>query len=92
MTRVIEFAIAMLIVIALFVVIALTLPAKRSFSYSTETNRPMATVNDLVNGFSRFKDWNPIVRHDPRVRLTREGPTMGIGARIKYASNDRVVG
>lgn len=92
MTRVIEFVIALLIVTALFVVIALTLPAKRSFSYSTETNRPMATVNDLVNGFSRFKDWNPIVRHDPRVRLTREGPTMGKGARIRYESNDRVVG
>jgi hypothetical protein len=92
MTRVIEFVIALLIVLALFVGIALFLPAKRSFSYSTETNRPMATVNDLVNGFARFKDWNPIVRHDPRVRLTREGPTMGKGARIKYASNDRVVG
>jgi hypothetical protein len=92
MTRVIEFVIALLIVIALFLGIALMLPAKRSFSYSTETNRPMATVNDLVNGFARFKDWNPIVRHDPRVRLTREGPTMGKGARIKYSSNDRVVG
>ena len=92
MTRVIEFVIALLIVAALFVGIALFLPAKRSFSYSTETNRPMATVNDLVNGFARFKDWNPIVRHDPRVRLTREGPTMGKGARIKYASSDRVVG
>ncbi len=92
MTRVIEFVIALLIVVALFVVIALTLPSKRSFSYSTETNRPMATVNDLVGGTARFKDWNPIVRHDPRVRLTREGPAMGEGATIRYASNDRVVG
>ena len=92
MTRVIEFVIALLIVIALFVVIGLTLPAKRSFSYSTETNRPMTTVNDLVNGFARFKDWNPLLRHDPRVRLTREGETMGVGARIKYESSDRAIG
>jgi hypothetical protein len=92
MTRVIEFVIALLIVIALFVVIGLTLPSKRSFSYSTETNRPMTTVNDLVNGFARFKDWNPLLRHDPRVRLTREGPAMGVGSIIKYDSNDRVVG
>jgi hypothetical protein len=92
MTRVIEFVIALLIVIALFVVIGLMLPSKRSFSYSTETNRPMTTVNDLVNGFSRFKDWNPILRHDPRVRLTREGPSMGVGSILKYDSNDRVVG
>jgi hypothetical protein len=92
MTRVIEFVIALLLVIALFVVIGLTLPSKRSFSYSTETNRPMATVNDLVNGFARFKDWNPIVRHDPRAKFTISGPTMGEGAKIEYFSNDRVVG
>jgi hypothetical protein len=92
MTRVIEFVIALLIVVALFVVIGLTLPSKRSFSYSTETNRPMATVNDLVNGFARFKDWNPIVRRDPRARFTTSGPTMGKGAKIEYFSSDRTVG
>ena len=47
MTRVIEFLISLLIVAALFVVIGLFLPSKRSFTYSVETNRPMATVNDL---------------------------------------------
>ena len=92
MTRFIEFVIALLIVVVLFLVIGLTLPAKRSFSYSTETNRPMATVNDLVNGFARFDDWNPILRHDPRARLERSGPTLGKGAKISYFSNDRVVG
>jgi len=92
MTRFIEFVIALLIVIVLFVVIGLTLPSKRSFSYSTETNRPMSTVNDLVNGFARFDDWNPILRHDPRARLSVSGPTMGVGAKVSYTSNDRVIG
>jgi hypothetical protein len=92
MTRVIEFLISLVIVIALFVVIGLTLPSKRSFSYSTETNRPMATVNDLVNGFSRFKDWNPLLRHDPRVKLVTSGPSMGVGAKLEYVSTDRTIG
>ena len=92
MTRVIEFVIALLIVIALFVVIGLTLPAKRSFSYSTETNRPMATVNDLLNGVARFKDWNPIVRRDPRAHFEISGPTRGQGAKITYTSTDKTIG
>jgi hypothetical protein len=92
MTRVIEFFISLLIVVVLFLLIGLTLPAKRSFSYSTETNRPMATVNDLLNGFARFKDWNPLLRHDPRIKLTVSGPTMGEGAKLSYASTDRAIG
>jgi effector-binding domain-containing protein len=92
MTRVLEFVIALLIVIALFVVIALFLPAKRAFSYSIETNRPMSTVNDLVNGFSRFKDWNPLLRHDPNLQYQVSGPTMGTGAKIEYSSNKRRIG
>jgi len=54
----------LLIVVVIFVVIGLFLPSKRFYTYSIETNRPMATVNDLFNGFSRFKDWNPLLRYD----------------------------
>ena len=92
MTRVIEFVISLLIVVALFVVIGLTLPSKRYFEYSTETNRPLSTVNDLVNGFARFKDWNAITRRDPRVQLTVSGAPMGKGAKIDYVSSDKTIG
>jgi hypothetical protein len=92
MTRVIEFVISLLIVVALFVIIGLTLPSKRYFEYSTETNRPMATVNDLVNGFARFKDWNAITRRDPRVQITTSGPAMGKGAKVSYVSSDKTIG
>jgi hypothetical protein len=92
MTRVIEFLISLLIVAALFVVIGLFLPAKRSFTYSIETNRPMATVYDLYNGFSRFKDWNPLVRYDPRMHTEVSGPEFGVGAKFAYSSQDKVVG
>ena len=64
MTRFIEFLISLLIVVVVFVVIGLFLPSKRIYSYSIETNRPMSTVSDLFNGFSRFKDWNPLLRYD----------------------------
>ena len=93
MTRVIEFLISLLIVAVLFVVIGLFLPAKRSFSFSIETNRPMATVNDMLNGFTRFKDWNPLLRYDPSMRNqpVRSGNAASAPS-FNYKSRDKVIG
>jgi hypothetical protein len=92
MTRVIEFLISLLIVVVLFVVIGLTLPSKRIFVYQTETNRPMATVNDLFNGFGRFKDWSPLVRRDPHIQFNVSGPAFGEGAVVNYTSTEPTIG
>ena len=72
MTRVIEWLISLLIVVALFVVIALFLPATRTVSHSVETNRPMSTVNDILSSYTRFGDWNALVNHDPRMKIEIE--------------------
>jgi hypothetical protein len=92
MTRFIEFVISLLIVIVVFLVIGLFLPSKRNYVYSIETNRPMATVNDLLNGFSRFKDWNLLVHYDPRMTTEVSGPPMGPGAKFSYHSQQHQVG
>ena len=92
MTRFIEFLISLLIVVIVFVVIGLFLPSKRAYSANIETNRPLATVNDLLNGFSRFKDWNPLLRYDPRAKTEITGPAMGVGAKFSYNSKDKVIG
>lgn len=92
MTRVIEWIISLVIVIALFVAIGLFLPATRTVSHSVETNRPMSTVNDILNGFTRFKDWNALINHDPRMTLTTSGPETGVGAKLNYSSQQASVG
>jgi effector-binding domain-containing protein len=93
MTRFVEFMISLLIVVAVFVVIGVFLPSKRIYSYSIETNRPMSTVNDLFNGFSRFKDWNPLLRYDPHAKTEISGPASGVGAKFSYDSRrDKIVG
>ncbi len=92
MTRFIEFLISLLIVVALFVVIALFLPSKRIYSHSIETNRPMSTVTDLLNGFSRFKEWNPLLRYDKRAESRITGPALGVGAKFSYSSRDKTIG
>ena len=92
MTRFVEFLISLLIVVVIFVVIGLFLPSKRFYSHSIETNRPMSTVNDLFNSFSRFKDWNPLLRYDPRARTEISGPESGVGAKFSYQSRDKIIG
>lgn len=92
MTRAIEWIVSLLIVIALFVAIGLFLPATRTVSHSVETNRPMATVNDLLGGFTRFRDWNALVNRDPRIQLTSSGPERGVGAKLDFESMDRSIG
>ncbi len=92
MTRVIEWLVSLLIVIALFVVIGLFLPATRTVSHSVETNRPMSTVNDLLGSFTRFRDWNALVNKDPRVQLTTSGPENGVGAKLDFQSTQGSIG
>ncbi len=86
MTRIIEFVIAFIFVAILFVIGGVMLPAKRSFSYSVETNRPLTTVFDVVNGFHRANDWFPIKSHDPSATLNISGPEMQVGAKLDYSS------
>ena len=92
MTRFIEFVISLLIVIVLFLVIGLFLPSKRTFVSNIETNRPLATVTDLLSGFTRFKDWHPLVHYDPLMTTEVSGPVIGPGAKFSYHSKQRLIG
>ncbi|KLD74679.1 polyketide cyclase [Xanthomonas hyacinthi] len=92
MTRIIEFLIALGIVVGLFVIVGLVLPSERHMSESVETNRRMTIVYDTVNSLRRFKDWNPLVLRDPRIQLKLSGPEAGVGARLDYASNEGYIG
>lgn len=92
MTRLFEFLISLLLVVVIFVVIGLFLPSKRFYSHSIETNRPMSTVTDLFNSFSRFRDWNPLLRYDPRAKTEISGPAEGVGAKFSYQSRDKIIG
>ncbi len=92
MTRVLEFIIALAIVIALFIGVGAVLPSHRVFTHSVETNRPMAVVYDLLNSFTRFKDWNPLRQHDPLAVYNISGPKSGVGARLDYRSRLTAIG
>ena len=92
MTRLIEFLIAAAMVVVLFLVIALFLPAKRVVWHDIETNRPANTVYDVVNGFHHFKDWNPLLSYDNKMKVDISADPKAQGATLKYVSSKNVVG
>src|SRR3954447_68923 len=94
MTRLIEFLIALALVLALFLVVGLILPSKRHLEESVETNRRMTIVFDTLNSVRRMKDWNQLIP-DKASELTYSGGDeghAGVGARVDFASADKRMG
>ena len=92
MTRLIEVLISLAIVLALFLVIGLVLPSSRHLTEQVQTNRKMTIVYDTVDSLRRFKDWNPLVLHDPKMQIKLSGPESGVGAQLDYVSKVPTVG
>lgn len=92
MARFLEIVVAMLLVVALGIVVALFLPAQRSYTHAVETNRPVNVVFDMLNGFQRFNDWNHMKIIDPAVEFTLSGPASGVGSRLEFRSNNPRIG
>ena len=90
MTRLLEFLIALAIVIALFLVVGLVLPSKRHLEETSETNRRMTIVFDTLNNVRRLKDWN-LLMPGKASELTYSGGGeghTGVGARVDFNSAD----
>lgn len=92
MIRFLEFIIAAILVVVIFVIIGVFLPDQRTVTHSVETNRPARTVLDTLGGFGRFGEWSAMRRHDPNVRLDVSGEQIGPGARLEYSSPSEFVG
>lgn len=91
MNRIYEFLISLVLVIVLFAVVALFLPAKRTVEFKTESNRPISTVFDVLNGFNRFDEWN-VLRSDSLLKSEVSDPATGVGATMTYNSLTRSTG
>ena len=83
MNRIYEFLISLVLVVALFAVVALFLPAKRTVQFQTESNRPISTVYDVLNGFNRFDEWN-VLRSDPLLKSQISDPATGVGTWFQF--------
>jgi hypothetical protein len=91
MNRIYEFLISLVIVVVLFATVALFLPAKRTVVNKVESNRPVSTVFDVLNGFNRFDEWH-VLRSDSMLKSQVSGPASGQGATMTYSSLNRSTG
>jgi effector-binding domain-containing protein len=81
-----------LIAIPAFFAGGLVLPAVVEVERSIEIRRPVATVFELVNGFTTFATWSPWMARDPDMAFTISQPAAGPGARLEWRGDPRQVG
>ncbi|GAB3358071.1 polyketide cyclase [Lysobacter tyrosinilyticus] len=92
MTRLLEILISLAIVAVLFTVVGFILPSSRHLESSVETNRKMTIVFDTLNSARRFKDWNPSVAGDPKIKINVSGPESGVGSKVSWDSEEKALG
>jgi hypothetical protein len=92
MYRFLEVAIAIILTILLFVIIALFLPASQRVERSVELTNPISQISDSLKHFKRFTEWQQLTAPDPRALFHLEGEEFGEGARVAWTSSVPAVG
>jgi len=82
------------IVIALFIflIIGFFLPRQVHVERQIEIQRPAATVFTVVNSYRTFPLWSPWADRDPDARYEFSGPVAGVGAKMSWSGDPRLVG
>lgn len=76
----------------LFVLGGLLLPRYVHVERSIDIERPAATIFVLVNGYKSFISWSPWAAIDPEAVYEYSGPEAGVGARMSWSGDPRLVG
>ncbi len=87
--RILRVALGTLAVVAvLLVAVAFVLPRQVHVERSTTIDAPAATVYALVSGFRSLHEWSPWFDEDARAHYAYEGPAWGVGAKMRWSSED----
>jgi len=92
MTRLLEFLVAIVIVLVLGVLLAVALPSHRHVERSVVVSSPARQVFDVVDGFHTYPSWNALQAYDPKVQLNLAGPSFGPGAQLDWHSLNEKIG
>lgn len=72
-------------VIALFLIYAALRPANYEISREITLNARREKVFPFLNTRSLANSWNPFLKNDPTLKVSFEGPEVGVGAVTKWA-------
>ncbi len=82
--------IALVLLVAAFVVVAALQPADFRITRSATIAAPVATVFEQFNDYHRWNAWSPWAKLDPNAKNTFEGPPSGVGASFAWSGNNEV--
>jgi effector-binding domain-containing protein/carbon monoxide dehydrogenase subunit G len=74
--------------IIILAIVGLFLPREISVTRSIEIDAPPTTVFALVNGFRHFNRFSPWADLDPNAEYTYTGPEEGVGAAMRWTSDE----
>jgi len=80
------------IAMVIFFTAGLLLPQNVHVERSIEVERPESTVFILLNSFKYFSAWSPWSERDPDTVYEFSGPASGVGARLGWSGDPRLVG
>jgi len=78
--------------IGLFLAGGFFLPRYVHVERSLEIERPPAPVFALINSYKTFASWSPWAERDPDAHYEFTGPEAGVGARMSWSGDPRLVG
>jgi len=86
--------VSLVVVISVFILTAagLFLPSRVHVERSIGIMRPAVTVFTVLNGYRSFMAWSPWADHDPDLTYEFSGPEAGVGARMNWSGDPRLVG
>ncbi len=82
--------IALIAIIAVFLVVAALQSPDYSLSRSTVINAAPAEVFSQINNFHNWENWSPWAKLDPAMKTTFAGPDSGVGAVYIWDGNMQV--
>jgi effector-binding domain-containing protein len=83
---------AMIFLVLVFFIGGLMLPKVVQVERSISIQRPSVTVHTLLNGYRMFNRWSPWAGRDPNAVFELSGPVSGVGARLSWAGDPKLVG
>ena len=81
---------AIVVLVAIFVVVVATRPADFRVERSSKMSAQPSAVFEQVNDFHKWDGWSPWAKIDPAMKTVYEGPSSGTGAIYSWIGNSKV--
>ena len=92
MMRVLEFLVALVIVVVIGVVAAVVMPGSGHVDRSLVVGKDLRQVYDVLNNMRRLPDYSVLRSYDPHVEFKFSGKSYGPGSELSWNSSDPKVG